>query len=80
MKSKIALEFINKHIAEGKTILIRTYTKVIKCSPKTVKRFEDADRPLFKINHANDLLMAEGKKYVCIATPEIMMVGISTTV
>lgn len=77
MKSQIALEFINKHIADGKTILIRTYTRITKITPKTVKNFEEANHPLFKMNSANELLMAEGKRYVCIATPDMMMVGVS---
>tara|TARA_R100001230_G_C5607843_1_gene120116 strand:+ start:331 stop:570 length:240 start_codon:yes stop_codon:yes gene_type:complete len=77
MKSQIALEFINNHIADGKTILIRTYTRITKITPKTFKNFEDANHPLFKINSKNELLMAEGKRYVCIATPDMLMVGVS---
>ena len=77
MKSQNALDFINKHTNDGKTILISTYLRIIKITPKTIKKFKDANYPLFKINTANELLMAEGKKYVCIANPEILMVNIS---
>ena len=77
MESKTAFEFINKHIADGKTIFVRTHTRAIEVTPKTVKRFEKANHPLFKMNSANELLMAEGKRYVCLATPDLCMVGIT---
>ena len=79
MKSQIALDFINKQIADGNTIWIRSYTRSTKVTPKTVKSFDEANHPIFKMNSANELLMAEGKNYVCIATPKILMVGISAT-
>jgi len=77
MKSQIALDFINKHIADGKTIFVRTYTRATEVTPNTIKKFADAGRPLFKMNSKNELLMSEGKNYVCLATPTTCFVGIS---
>ena len=77
MKSQIALDFINRHIADGKTIFIRTYTRAIEVNPDTIKKFSNAGRPLFKMSSKNELLMSEGKNYVCLATPTTCFVGIS---
>ena len=55
MKSQIALEFINKHIADGKTILIRTYTRITKITPKTVKNFEEAKAQMLDSRWANQV-------------------------
>ena len=53
---------------------IYTATEV---TPNTIKKFADAGRPLFKMNSKNELLMSEGKNYVCLATPTTCFVGIS---
>jgi|TARA_R100001480_G_scaffold96594_1_gene101483 hypothetical protein len=77
MKSQMAFDWINDKIAKGMTVAITTGLKAIHVSPKTYKAFEDAGQPMFKMNKANDLLMAEGKSYVCIATPDMVLVKVS---
>ena len=77
MKSQLAFDWITDKIAKGMTVYITTYLKSIEISPKTYQAFADAGQHMFKLNKANDLLMAEGKAYVCIATPDMVLVKVS---
>ena len=76
-KSELAFNWITDRIAEGKTVAITTALKATHISPKTHKAFADAGQPMFKLNKANELMMAEGKAYVCIATPDMVLVKVS---
>ena len=77
MKSQLTFDWITDKIAKGMTVYITTYLKAIEISPKTYKAFADANQPMFKLNKANELLMAESKAYVCIATPDMVLVKVS---
>ena len=77
MKSQLALDWITDKIAKGMTVVITTGLKATHISPKTYQAFADAGQPMFKLNKANELLMAEGKAYVCIATPDMVLVKVS---
>jgi len=77
MKSQLTFDWIADKIAKGMTVYITTYLKSIEISPKTYQAFADANQPMFKLNKANELLMAEGKAYVCIATPDMVLVKVS---
>ena len=77
MKSQLTFDWITDKIAKGMTVYITTYLKSIEISPKTYTAFADAGQPMFKLNKANDLLMAEGKAYGCIATTDMVLVKVS---
>ena len=72
-----AFKFINEKIDAGMTIMIATHIKVTQVSPKTFAKFEAANFPLFKMSNNGELMMAEGSKYVCIATPTHILVRVS---
>ena len=76
-KSKMAYDWITDKISKGMTVAITTGLKSVHVSPKTFASFEAADMPMFKIAKSGDLLMAEGKSYVCIATPDMVLVKVS---
>ena len=77
MKSQLTFDWIADKIAKGMTVYITTYLKSIEISPKTYAAFANAGKPMFKMNKADELLMAEGKAYVCIATPDMVLVKVS---
>lgn len=54
------MDWINARAAEGRTVFVHSMTRIWKLTPKTVK----AGWAL-KVN-GSDLLMASGKRWVCI--------------
>jgi len=70
-------DWITDKIAKGMTVAITTGLKSVHVSPKTFAAFDKAGKPMFKMNGANELMMAEGKSYVCIATPDMVLVKVS---
>lgn len=54
-----------KMIADGKTVMLSTCTRVTKITPKTAARFEAAGVPVLKNSKIDGhLLVASGRSYV----------------
>ena len=75
-KAAAAFAFINGALAEGRTVYVSTMLRCIEISPKVVAKFVKAGVPLFKMTEAG-LRIAHGKTYNLIATPSMMLVGIT---
>ena len=73
--SEKALAFINDALASDRTVYVSTMLRVTAISPKTAKKWTDANRQLFKLTD-DGLRMANGKSYVLIATSSMMLVGL----
>lgn len=74
-KADRALAWIERQLSEGATVYISTYTKATKITPKRYASWP-SDRPLFKVS-GSDLLMARGRRYDCIISGSIRLVGIT---
>jgi hypothetical protein len=72
-----ALLFIQSALEHGRTVYVSTMTRVTAISPATAKRWESSGRALFKIDGAGNLRLASGKRMNVIATPSIVMVGLT---
>jgi len=60
------LDWIQQRLAEGMTVMVASYGHATKVTPKTAKRWAEAERPLFKVDSTGTLLMARGKHYDAI--------------
>lgn len=72
------LEFINTALQQGKTVFISTAYRTTKITPKTAKKFEDANIELFKIDSVGDLCIRAGKRYNCFCTKNVLLTGLYT--
>ncbi len=77
-KAQEAMDFINASTDEGRTVYVATMTKAIAFSPKTIAKFSAVGHPAFKLTPSG-LYMAQGKRYVKIATHSMNLVGISAS-
>jgi hypothetical protein len=75
-KAQEAMDFINASTESGRTVYISTMTKAVAFSPKTIAKFLAVGHPAFKLTPSG-LYMAQGKRYVQIATNSMTLVGIS---
>lgn len=72
-----ALAFINEAISKKLTVYVSSTTRATKISPATVKSWAKSGHTLFKLAEDGGLLMASGKNFVRIATPTMMLVGLT---
>jgi hypothetical protein len=72
-----ALLFIQSALEHGRTVYVSTMTRVTAISPATAKRWAQAGRVLFGLDDAGNLRLASGKQMNVIATPSIVMVGLT---
>ena len=72
-----ALTFINEAISKKLTVYVSSMTHATKVSPATVKTWSKSGNTLFKPAEDGGLLMASGKNFVRIATPTMMLVGLT---
>jgi hypothetical protein len=77
-KAQEAMDFINASTNAGQTVYISTMTKAVAFSPKTIAKFSAVGHPAFKLTPSG-LYMAQGKRYVKIATHSMNLVGISAS-
>jgi hypothetical protein len=76
-KAAAALAFINAEIAAGRTIYVSTMTRCFAINAKVVAKFAKVGIELFKLNETG-LRMANGKAYNRIATPSMLLVGLTS--
>ena len=57
-------EWLESSIHAGKTVILSTFTRAYKVTPRTYSRFESAGHPVWKVS-GESLWMASGRKYLC---------------
>ena len=58
------LDYINGHLAAGRTVYLCTYTSAVKITAATVAKWAAANRPLLKVV-GGSLLVGRGRSYDC---------------
>jgi hypothetical protein len=76
-KAQAALEFITTALGKGLTVSISTPLRVTTVNNKTVKQWEKAGLPLFKIDGEGNLRIGSGKNYNIICTKSTCLTRIS---
>lgn len=65
MTAQEKLAMIQQGLTWGATVYVTTYTRAIRITPKTARKWEAARLPLFKVQ-GDSLYLARGKHFDCI--------------